>query len=138
MGRRFWGLTVVLSLFLATGAEAAKTQVRLLLDSEAARPGDTVMAAVWMRMPSGWHTYWRNSGDSGGPTKIEWQLPAGVTAGAIQWPVPEKYVTAGLVTYVYHDTAVLLVPLTIASSATPGKMDLTAKVSWLECAEQCV
>ena len=43
-----------------------------------------------------WHTYWKNGGDSGGPTKIEWTLPAGVTAGEIQWPPPEKLTVEGL------------------------------------------
>lgn len=133
--RWFW---VLGALLLANFAQAAKTEIRLVLDFDSARPGDTVMAGIHMKMPPRWHTYWRNSGDSGGPTKIDWQLPAGITAGAIQWPVPEKYVTAGLNTYVHHDVAVLLVPLTISGSATSGKVNLSAKVSWLECAEQCV
>src|SRR5258706_15479344 len=74
------------ALLLSASARAAKTEARLLLDSTVALPGDTVLAGLQMRMPSGWHTYWRNSGDSGGPTEIEWQLPPGITAGAIQWP----------------------------------------------------
>src|SRR3989442_4432584 len=128
------------ALFLTTVAQAAKTQVQLILDSEVARPGDTVMAGLKMKMPSGMHTYWRYSGDSGGPTKIEWQLPPGITAGAIQWPVPEKYVASELklTTYVYHDVAVLLVPLTISSSAAAGSAEISGKVSWIECtANQC-
>src|SRR5438046_8801945 len=120
------------ALLLSVPAWAAKTDARLLLDSAVALPGDTVMAGLQMRMPSGWHTYWRNSGDSGGPTEIEWQLPPGITAGAIQWPVPEEYVTAGLTTYVYHDTVVLLVPLTISATAQEGKVERTAKASWPE------
>src|SRR2546427_6981991 len=127
------------ALLLNAPARAAKTEARLLLDSAVALPGDTVLAGLQMRMPSGWHTYWRNAGDSGGPTEIEWQLPQGVAAGAIQWPVPEKYVTAGLTTYVYHDTVVLLVPLTISATAQEGKVEITAKASWLECsASTCV
>src|SRR3954468_3936890 len=113
LGRWFWALGALLLTFSAQGA---KTDVRLALDLETARPGDTVMAGVHMHMPPSWHTYWRNSGDSGGPTTIDWELPPGVTAGAIQWPVPEKYVTAGLITYVYHDDAGLLVPLTVSPS----------------------
>ena len=34
------------------------------------RPGETVMAGVLLKMPPGWHTYWKNPGDSGAPTKI--------------------------------------------------------------------
>ena len=77
--------------FTASPAGAAvKTQARLILSAEAARPGETVTAGVLLKMPSGWHTYWKNPGDSGEATKIVWQLPGGVQAGEIQWPVPEK------------------------------------------------
>jgi thiol:disulfide interchange protein len=119
-------------------AKAAHTQASLLLSATAAKPGDTVLAAVRLQMDPGWHTYWRNGGDSGGPTTIEWQLPAGVTAGGIEWPVPEKLTLEGLTTYVHHDEAVLLVPLTLAKDLRPGSLELTAKVSWLECDKLCV
>ena len=71
-------------------AHAAHTQARLFLAAETARPGDTVLAGVQLRMDPRWHTYWRNPGASGMATEIEWQLPAGVTAGAIQWPVARE------------------------------------------------
>ena len=34
-----------------------------------------------------WHTYWITAG-TGYPTKLEWSLPTGWTAGDIQWPAP--------------------------------------------------
>ena len=136
--RKWFGSVLVMAFALSASA-ATKTDVKLVLDSDAARPGDTVMAGLVMKMPSSWHTYWRNSGDSGGPTEITWQLPPGITAGAIQWPVPEKLVTAGLTTYVYHDTVVLLIPLTIAKTAPNGAVEIAGKASWLECtAEMCL
>src|ERR1043166_8557985 len=64
---------------------AAKTQASLVVPVETVRPGDTVIAGVRLRMPPGWHTYWRNPGAAGGATKIQWTLPSGVTAGEIQW-----------------------------------------------------
>lgn len=119
-------------------AQAAHTRVALLLPATTAKPGDTVLAAVRLEMDPGWHTYWRNGGESGGPTKIEWELPNGVSAGDIQWPAPEKYVAEGLVTYVYHDQAVLLVPLKLSDNLGAGPLELKAKVSWLECEKVCV
>jgi thiol:disulfide interchange protein/DsbC/DsbD-like thiol-disulfide interchange protein len=130
-------LTAGLALF-AAAAPAAHTRVDLLLSAATARPGDTVMAGVRLKMDPLWHTYWRNSGDSGSPTRIEWQLPAGITAGDVQWPVPEKLTVSGLTDYIYEDEVVLLVPLTLASNAPAGPVELDAKVSWLECAEICV
>jgi DsbC/DsbD-like thiol-disulfide interchange protein len=95
-------IALVITVF-AGSAPAAATRATLLLSANAAQPGETVTAAVRLQMDSGWHTYWKHGGDSGGPTRIEWELPPGVTAGEIQWPTPEKYVAEGFTTYVYHD-----------------------------------
>jgi thiol:disulfide interchange protein DsbD len=115
-----------------------KTQARLLLSAEAARPGETVMAGIELRMPPGWHTYWRNSGEAGQPTRVQWELPPGVTAGEILWPPPERFLETDFTTYIYHDQAVLLVPLKLANDMPSGKLNLQAKVSWLECEKVCV
>ena len=119
-------------------AHAAHTQVRLVLSADTARPGDTVLAGVDLKMDPGWHTYWKNPGAAGLATKIEWQLPPGVTAGEIQWPLPEKLPPAEVTTYGYDGEVVLLVPLKLAPDLKPGPLDLKAKVSWLECKEACV
>ena len=119
-------------------AHAAHTQARLILAADTARPGDTVLAGVQLRMDPRWHTYWRNPGASGMATKIEWELPAGVAAGAIQWPVPEKLWDEDLTTYIYTNEVVLLVPLKLAADLRAGPLDLKAEVSWLECDVQCV
>jgi len=89
-------------------------------------------------MDPGWHTYWKNGGDSGGPTQIEWHLPKGITAGETAWPVPEKYVEEGLITYIYHDEAVLLTPLILGADLPTGPLQIKADVSWLECEKLCV
>ncbi|MBI4664141.1 MAG: thioredoxin family protein [Verrucomicrobia bacterium] len=125
--------------FLSLSSNAAeRTKARLALSAETARPGDTVMAAVELLMPPKWHTYWRNGGDSGTPTKITWEIPQGIAAGEIQWPPPEKYTAADLITYVYHDQVLLLVPLKLASDVPSGLATIKAKVSWLECEEICL
>jgi len=119
-------------------AAATRTKVALWLDSEAVRPGDVVWAGVQLRMSGKLHTYWQYGGDAGGPTRIQWQLPTHVSAGEIQWPVPEKLEESGLYTYVYYEEAVLLIPLKIASNAPAGPVDIRAKVAWLECETTCL
>ena len=124
---------------MALTANAAHTQVQLLLSADTARPGDTIWAGVDMKMDPDWHTYWKNPGEAGMATKIEWQLPPGVTAGEIQWPLPEKLPPAEVTTYGYNNEVMLLVPLKIAADLKPGMaLDLKANVSWLECKEECI
>lgn len=117
---------------------AAQTSVRLILSHDVARPGDTIWAGLELRMNPGWHTYWENPGESGAATTVSWQLPDGVSAGPIQWPVPEKHVSGGLTTFVFHDEAMLLVPLTVSTSAVSGSNQLTASLRWLECEKVCI
>ncbi len=119
-------------------ADAAHTEARLLLSHSSAKPGQSITAALQLKMAPRWHTYWTYSGDSGAPTKIEWELPQGITAGEIRWPVPEKLTVSGLTTYIYENEVVLLVPLQIAKDAKAGSVELKAKVSWLECEEVCI
>ena len=116
---------------------AAHTRVSLLFDADTAKRGSTVTAGVRLQMDPGWHVYWQNPGASGLPTSIEWQLPAGVTAGPVQWPVPEKLLDPDMTTYIYQDEVVLLVPLKLASDLAPGQLSLKGKISWLECKTEC-
>ena len=135
VNRILWMLAV---MGVVACAEAANTTARLFLSHNMAKPGETIWAGVELRMAPKWHTYWQNAGESGDATKIEWKLPPGMSAGGILWPVPEKISSAGLTTFVYHDTAVLLVPVSIAGDAKPGEIELKAHVAWLECEELCV
>ena len=134
-------LTLFIGAWLGLGglcAQAAHTQATLLVSAETARPGETVVAGVRLRMDPGWHTYWRNPGGSGMPTTVDWQLPTGVTAGAMEWPVPEKLPDEDLTTYIYTKEVVLLVPLKLSADLLPGPLELKAAVSWLECEVACV
>jgi thiol:disulfide interchange protein len=136
--RRIIFLFLTCLCLAALTARAAHTHVQLLLSADTARPGDTILVGVDMKIDAGWHTYWKNSGAAGLPTKIEWQLPPGVTAGEIQWPLPEKLPPVEVTTYGYEGEVMLVVPLTLATNLPPGPLILKAVVSWLECEQQCV
>ncbi|MEI8290038.1 MAG: protein-disulfide reductase DsbD domain-containing protein [Verrucomicrobiota bacterium] len=130
---------LIIALWLAAiiTASAAHTEVKLLLPA-AAKTGDTVIVGVELKMESGWHTYWKNPGDSGQATEVKWQLPPGVTAGATQWPLPKKILADELTTYGYENEVVLLVPLKLDKGVPPGPLNLAAKVTWLECKDSCI
>jgi thiol:disulfide interchange protein DsbD len=87
-----------------------------------------------------WHTYWKNAGDSGLPTRLDWTLPAGVTAGAIAWPTPQKIRVGSLANFGYAGTVLLPVPLTISGAFAAGTQSLEVKLaaSWLVCKQECV
>src|ERR1700722_3828692 len=136
--RRVQTLVFALLCLVALAARAAHTQATLVLSDDTAKPGDTVWAGVDLKMDPGWHTYWKNSGDAGIPTTISWQLPPGVTAGDIQWPLPQKFPPIEVTTYGYEGETMLLVPLTIGTNVPPGPITLTANLAWLECQDVCI
>jgi len=103
-----------------------------------------VWAAVRFRLDPGWHVYWRNPGDSGGPPRVEWaQLPAGWSAGEIEWPTPQRISVDRLVNYGYAGEVLLPVRLTLppnSSAPRPGSGDgaIVADVRWIVCHDVCV
>ncbi|MBX3734131.1 MAG: thioredoxin family protein [Verrucomicrobiae bacterium] len=121
-----------------TGWAQGRAQVRLLLDATTVPPGAALMGALELSPPQGWHTYWRNSGESGQATRVRWTLPPGVEAGELQWPAPEAHVDAGLTTYVHEGRVLLPVRFTIASDAAPGPLEIVGRVQWLECDKECI
>ena len=100
--------------FALSGNTVATDNVKARLVSEVAAvgPGQAFWVALELDIRDGWHTYWRNPGDSGEPTKLAWQLPPGFTAGDIVWTTPHRFEIAPLVNYGYAKHAVHLVQIT--------------------------
>src|SRR5450755_2789908 len=114
-------------------------KARLASETNAIAPGQSIWVALEFNIRDGWHTYWRNPGDSGQPTKLLWTLPAGVTAGDIVWTTPHRFDIPPLVNYGYAKHAMHLVQITAARDLKPGApLELAAQASWLVCADVCI
>lgn len=133
-------LAALASLWMVTlGAWAqGQSSARLLLDSTTVSPGSSFQGLLELTAPTGWHTYWRNPGESGQRTRIDWTLPEGITVSPVQWPTPRRLTEAGLTTYVYDDQVSFPFQFTVSASQPPGAVTLKAKVSWLECKTECL
>jgi thiol:disulfide interchange protein DsbD len=109
---------------------------------EGADPGKPVWVGLQISHQPEWHTYWKNAGDSGLPTTLEWTLPPGVMAGDIAWPVPKKIRIGNLANYGYEGTVLLPVPLTITPDFKPSLLnsdiEVKLKASWLVCRQECI
>jgi thiol:disulfide interchange protein DsbD len=120
-------------------AEPHPVTARLVPELAAIAPGATLWVDLHLDIAPGWHTYWRNPGDSGLPTEIAWTLPPGFSAGDIVWPVPERFVVEGLGNYGYRDTVDLLIPIAVGQDVKPGEAArLEAAASWLVCSDICI
>src|ERR1700689_3401910 len=124
--------------FPLSGNIVATGNVKAHLVSEVSSiaPGQSFWVALEFNIRDGWHTYWRNPGDSGQATSLKWQLPPGFTAGGIVWATPPRFELPPLVNYGYAKHAVHLVKITApkdlkAGTASGALAVLSAKASWL-------
>ncbi|WP_428151301.1 protein-disulfide reductase DsbD family protein [Brevundimonas sp.] len=117
-----------------------RIEAELVVMSQWAAPGSTAIVAVRQQIEPGWHTYWRNPGDSGGATALDWTLPPGVAAGDIVWPLPSRQRLQGLVNFGYEGVVFLPVPIEVPADARPGTtLPLTVRALFLVCSdEMCV
>ncbi|MEY4099885.1 MAG: hypothetical protein RL300_1056, partial [Pseudomonadota bacterium] len=153
LARPLTSLFLLANCILSTGAHAqtspkntvATEQVQAELMAHApdgVAPGKTVWVGLQLRHQPQWHTYWKNSGDSGLPTSLTWTLPAGVLAGDIAWPLPVKIPIGNLANYGYDNTILLPVPLKITPdfkpSAPNSELEIKLHANWLVCKLECV
>jgi thiol:disulfide interchange protein len=146
-GFAYWAVTWLAAMLLGTAAHAQLAQpgknaiaASLIPESAVVVPGETMTLALMMRPSKGWHGYWKNPGDSGVETQIAWDLPAGLTAGPIQYPVPERLIISGLMNYVYEGDYAQLIDVKVPAKLAPGtRLPIRARVDYLACtAEICV
>src|SRR5439155_19436684 len=139
---RFTALIGSLILGAAPSARAAPVEpvsARLVPEAAGIAPGTTQGVDLHLHIAPGWHTYWRNPGDSGLPTEIAWKLPVGFGAGDILWPVPERFVLGAIGNYGYAGSTDLLVPIAAPAALEPGGTShLEAEAHWLVCSEICI
>ncbi|MFZ5717849.1 MAG: protein-disulfide reductase DsbD family protein [Pseudomonadota bacterium] len=111
----------------------------LVAASQGVAPGQSVRVALVQKIQKGWHTYWRNPGDSGEATKIVWTLPPGWAASDFTWPTPHRLPVGPLVNYGYEGEVILPVELRAPADARPGQtVTLRGAASFLVCEEICI
>ena len=138
---------IVFTLALCSAVLPAAAQVvrdgpvgaQLASEGLSVQAGRPFSVALVLSMDPEWHVYWKNPGDSGLPTTIDWILPPGFAAGPLQWPVPQRFVTDGLVTYGYSGQVVLITEITPPKQFPPDAvLKLAARAGWLACRVECV
>jgi len=114
-------------------------EVQLLSNQSSIAPGQPFVIGLRLSIDPTWHTYWSNPGDTGKPTSLKLDLPAGFTAGPLQFPVPKKFITVyseDVRTYAFGYEKEVIHPLLITPPAdlTPGtEVTLSGTVDWLMC-----
>ena len=122
----------------SSSADAAHLRVQLIVPEAELLAGQSSDAGLYFKLEPGWHVYWQNAGDSGEPPRMTWTLPAGITAGPLQFPAPKRLPLGPLMDFGYENEVLFPFPLDVAKNAKAGPVILAAKVSWLVCREVCI
>ncbi len=103
-------------------------------------PGDSITLVWKFNLAADWHLYWAGRNDTGFPPMIDLELPVGWVAGGLQWPAPERHVSAGdILDHVYFGELVLIQKLGAPDDAPmDGQIEIKADVQWLACKNMCV
>ncbi len=136
----------LLCLSLSAPAQSSlrneQVQVELLAHApQGVQAGHTFWLGLKIEHAPHWHTYWQNPGDSGLPTRVQWQLPQGLQAGEIVWPLPRKIPIGTLANYGYEGTVLLTVPVTVTPRFEPpvtGPLRIGLQAEWLVCRQECI
>lgn len=117
---------------------APHVQVKLIAERSPIQANDTIWIGVQETIADGWHTYWRNPGDSGTTPRIKWHLPKGFEMSDVNWPAPQKIRTGPLTNYGYEGKITLLQSLTVPPALPEGPIKITADIELLVCKNICV
>ncbi|NWF89790.1 MAG: hypothetical protein HXY50_10065 [Ignavibacteriaceae bacterium] len=111
---------------------------KLIFDSFIPGKDSILKVGVLFELEKDWHIYWRNPGDSGIPTSIEFILPNGLHSSGIQWPVPSIFNYDTEVNFGYENQVMLMSDIFIPSSYALGSIKITAKIEALLCKYICI
>jgi thiol:disulfide interchange protein DsbD len=126
------------ALAASSVADAPHLHVQLVVPEDQLYPAGNNLIGLYFKLEPGWHVYWKNAGDAGGPPRVHWTLPAGVTAGEMQFPAPQRLPLGPLMDFGYENEVLFPIKLAVAPTVKDSKSLLAAKVDWLVCREVCL
>ena len=137
MNKTIFSILLLFSFFgSAEIVDTGHARISLIKDHSDFVPGTSINIGLKVSMDKGWHTYWRNPGDSGGPIDIDWNLPKGFSVSDIKWPLPEKIEYPPLMTYGYEDFVIYPMVLSIPADYSDDYFEMNADI--LICADVCI
>ena len=123
----------------AAPVRASHLTVELVTEATSIAPNHDFLAGLHFVLDPGWHIYWINAGDAGEPPRVDWHLPAGITAGDLQFPAPERLPLGPLMDFGYQHEVLLPIPMRADASLHPGtNAVLRGQLHFLVCSNVCI
>lgn len=137
----FWLAAFAAPAFAAetVPVDTGEVEGQLVTSHDVAAPGQEIYVAVSTVLNEGWHTYWRNPGDSGEPFDVRFDDHDLISFGDVIWPLPAPIPTGPIINYGFEGAPLFLVPARISPDAQPGDViTLTGMSYYLVCKDICI
>lgn len=132
-------LIATLLLFSCAGlfAQVVETgHARASLIADTSFSEEYFYVGIKLEMDNGWHTYWKNPGDSGGPFTVQWIHEMDIILENVSWPTPEIIPYDPLITYGYKNEVIF--PFKVFKNLNADLNILEAKLEFLICSDICI
>lgn len=128
-------LTMVSIITFAAGDDVPPIPVKTSA-SVISHEGTPYLAVHYENHPH-WHTYWKNPGDAGLPTKIEFSSEAkSLELKEMPWATPKRYIENGnILAYGYDGAYTRFFKI---NDLVDGKKNFKITSSWLVCKHICI
>jgi thiol:disulfide interchange protein len=130
-------VTLLLPILALFQPALPKFTAKLYAAQESLVPGGQTELAVEINVEKGWYTYDPIVLDTGAPTTISFDVPAGVTIGELRFPVPSLEKEVGLEYLALDGRIVVLSTLQLAPDAPLEPIPIKATVHGLACKQLC-
>jgi thiol:disulfide interchange protein/DsbC/DsbD-like thiol-disulfide interchange protein len=115
-------------------ADEDPVQAEILSEDKGVLPGRAFWIALKVDLGKDWHTYWKNPGETGLGTSIDWHLPFGFEVAEVEWPAPKRFVEKSSVAFGYDESFVILAKVIPSKGVAVGQqVQLGATIRWVAC-----
>ncbi|RUO22614.1 cytochrome C biogenesis protein [Aliidiomarina iranensis] len=144
--KAFYGLLLLSISLFAPMAQAADTgwlndamhpELSIRLQAVSANEeAKTVNVLLQVELEGEWKTYWRSPGEGGIPPSWDWAPSTNVSSIDWQWPIPSRFVVAGIETLGYQGSTAF--PLTVHVENWHEPVALAGVLTMSSCTNICV
>jgi len=120
------------------GVETPHSKVRLVSRWATAPRGGDAGLGIEFALATGWHVYWKNSGDAGYAPRFDLAARPGLGPARLRFPAPKRFeLPGGLVSFGYEQEVIYPLDVALAPDA-PDRIELRGHLDYLVCAEECI
>ena len=128
---------VFATTFSSFAQQKSLAEAKLVVDSYSLKKDSVISIGVLINLKDDWHIYWRNPGDSGLPTELEYTLPKEFVASKIKFPTPKIFYSGEIINYGYSHQVLFISEISIPKNFNQKEISISARLSSLICKDLC-